>query len=227
MTTVDPFTPRARPDPGPMLGCLPRLRRYARVLRRNHDDADDLVQDTLERAWSRAGLWPGVADMRTWLFSIMHNLHVDALRRGRLDLVDLDGLPVDLPASALLPQRLDLQDLQRAFDTLPVEQQAVLQLVAVDGLGYAEAARQLGVPIGTVMSRLSRGRGRLRRLLAPAEVARSMPPNRHLELGGRGIAPPAHRPPEAGPPGSPVLNRRSPPCACSLPPPPSSCPACP
>lgn len=175
MTTVDPFSPR--PDPGPwlgcVLGCVPRLRRYARVLRRNREDADDLVQDTLERAWSRAGLWPDVSDMRTWLFSIMHNLHVDALRRGRLETVDLEGEAVDLPTPPEAPERLDLQALQRAFEALPAEQQRVLELVAVEGLGYAEAAQALGVPIGTVMSRLSRARDRLRRLLMPPPRLRS------------------------------------------------------
>lgn len=182
MTTVDPFS--ARPDPGPMLGCVPRLRRYARVLRRNPEDADDLLQDTLERAWSRAGLWPGVVDMRTWLFSIMHNLHVDALRRGRLETVDLDGEAVDVPGTPVGSERLDLQALQRAFEALPAEQQAVLELVAVQGLGYAEAAQVLGVPIGTVMSRLSRGRERLRRLLAP-------PPLRSRGAGNSQPRPPS------------------------------------
>lgn len=167
MTTVDPFRPRAQPDPGPLLGCLPRLRRYARVLRRNREDADDLVQDTLERAWSRAGLWQGVADMRGWLFSIMHNLHVDALRRGRLEVVELDELAAELPAVPPEFGRLDVHDLERALRALPADQQDVLRLVALDGLGYAEAAHALGVPIGTVMSRLSRGRERLRQVMAP------------------------------------------------------------
>jgi RNA polymerase sigma factor (sigma-70 family) len=184
MTTVDPFSPHALPDPGLLLGCVPRLRRYARVLRRNHDDADDLVQDTLERAWSRAGLWPGVGDMRTWLFSIMHNLHVDALRRGRLETVDLGGEALDLPDAVAVSERLDLQALQRAFDALPAEQQAVLDLVAVQGLGYAEAAMALGVPIGTVMSRLSRARDRLRQGLAPRRAA--------LRSRGGGNSPPHH-----------------------------------
>lgn len=163
MTTVDPFTPR--PDPGLMLGCLPRLRHYARVLRLNREDADDLVQDTLERAWSRAGLWQGVGDMRSWLFSIMHNLHVDALRRGRLDTVDLDDMAVEVPVAAAQAERLALRDLQRALLALPEDQREVVLLVALDGLGYAEAAQALGIPIGTVMSRLSRGRQRLRQLM--------------------------------------------------------------
>ena len=152
----------AYPDAAELLAWLPRLRGYARVLRRNPEDADDLVQDTLERAWSRAGLWQGVGDMRTWLFSIMHNLHVDALRRGRLDTVDLDEQMPDVPVPATQGQALTLRDLDAALAALPAEQREVLLLVALDGLAYAEAAQALGVPIGTVMSRLSRGRERLR-----------------------------------------------------------------
>jgi RNA polymerase sigma-70 factor (ECF subfamily) len=136
--------PTVRPDAAALLAWLPRLRRYARVLRRNPEDAEDLVQDTLERAWSRAGLWQGVGDMRTWLFSIMHNLHVDALRRGRLDTVDLDEQRIDVPAPATQGQALALRDLDAALAALPVEQREVLLLVALDGLAYAEAARALG-----------------------------------------------------------------------------------
>jgi len=150
------------PDPGPMLGWLPRLHRYARALRRNHEDADDLVQDTLERAWSRAALWHGVGDMRGWLFSIMHNLHVDALRRGRLDVVDLDEQAPEVAAATVAADRLDLRDLDRALAALPAEQRQVLMLLALEGPGYAEIARALGIPIGTVMSRVARGRERLR-----------------------------------------------------------------
>ncbi|HEY1132465.1 MAG TPA: RNA polymerase sigma factor [Roseateles sp.] len=156
----------SRPDPGQMLGWLPRLRRYARVLRRNREDADDLVQDTLERAWSRMGYWQGVGDMRTWLFSIMHNLHVDALRRGRLDTVDLDGQAPEVPVAAAQAEWLALRDLQRALLALPAEQREVLLLVALDGMAYAEIAQTLGIPAGTVMSRLSRGRERLRQLMS-------------------------------------------------------------
>ncbi len=169
MTTVDRYPSHAgapTPDPGQMLGCLPRLHRYARVLRRNREDADDLVQDTLERAWSRIGLWQGVGDMRTWLFSIMHNLHVDALRRGRLDTVDLDDQAPEIPVAAAQSERLALRDLCRALAALPSDQRDVLLLVAVDGMAYGEIAQALGIPIGTVMSRLSRGRERLRALMS-------------------------------------------------------------
>ena len=144
---------------------VPRLRRYARALAGNRDDADDLVQDTLERAWARASLWRGVVDMRAWLFGIMHNLHVDALRRGRLAVVALDE---DVPEGVSPPpqaSRAVVLDLQAALERLPPEQREVLLLVALEDMAYADIAQALGIPLGTVMSRLSRGRERLRLLL--------------------------------------------------------------
>jgi RNA polymerase sigma factor (sigma-70 family) len=168
--------PATTPDPGMVLGWLPRLHRYARALRRNPEDADDLVQDTLERAWSRAGLWQGVNDMRTWLFSIMHNLHVDALRRGRLDLVDFGEQLPDVPIAAAQAERLALRDLEAALAALPPEQRQVLLLIGLEGMAYAEIAQVLGVPIGTVMSRVARGRERLRGLMG--REGRSPPASR-------------------------------------------------
>jgi len=144
---------------------VPRLRRYARALAGNRDDADDLVQDTLERAWSRAGLWRNVADMRAWLFGIMHNLHVDALRRGRLAVVALDDDTPDAVAPPPQASRAAELDLQSALERLSPEQREVLLLVALEDMAYADIARTLGIPLGTVMSRLSRGRERLRLLL--------------------------------------------------------------
>lgn len=149
-----------------LLSCVPRLRRYAQALTRHCDDADDLVQDTLTRAWSKAGLWRGVADMRTWLFGIMHNLHVDGVRRPRPSLVEMDD---DTPEVAVPPghgDRLRLRDLQAALEQLPIEQRQVVLLVGLEDMSYAEVAAALDIPIGTVMSRLSRGRERLRSLLA-------------------------------------------------------------
>ena len=144
---------------------VPRLRRYARALAGNRDDADDLVQDTLERAWARAGLWRNVADMRAWLFGIMHNLHVDALRRGRLAVVALDDGAPDAVAPPPQAARAAVLDLQAALERLASEQREVLLLVALEDMAYADVARTLGIPLGTVMSRLSRGRERLRLLL--------------------------------------------------------------
>ncbi|MET0517581.1 MAG: RNA polymerase sigma factor [Burkholderiaceae bacterium] len=153
-----------------LLGWLPRLRRYARALVGDRDEADDLVQDTLERAWARASLWRGVGDMRAWLFGIMHNLHADARRRPRLKLQPLDP---QFSEPALPPsqgERLAVLDLQGALDLLPDEQRQVLLLVALEDMAYAEVALLLDIPIGTVMSRLSRGRERLRALLVQRET---------------------------------------------------------
>ena len=148
-----------------LLVWLPRLRRYARALAGQRDDADDLVQDTLERAWSRLHLWRGVVDMRAWLFSIMHNLHVESARRRHVDTVPLDESDAARTAEVAPRDRLALRDLQSALDALPVEQKEVLLLVGLEDMSYADAAHTLGVPIGTVLSRLSRGRERLRALM--------------------------------------------------------------
>ena len=153
------------PDDQQLLSWVPRLRRYARALAGNRDDADDLVQDTLERAWAKSALWRGVADMRGWLFGIMHNLHVDGVRRPRLATQSLDD---DTPEVAMAPtqgERLAVLDLQAALDQLPIEQKEIVLLVALEDMAYADVAKALGIPIGTVMSRLSRGRERLRALM--------------------------------------------------------------
>ena len=159
--------------PEELLTWVPRLRRYARALAANRDDADDLVQDTLERAWSRSSLWRGVNDARGWLFGIMHNLHVDGVRRARVPTQPLDG---DVPEVAVAPlhgERLAVRDLQAALELLPAEQREIVLLVALEDMAYADVARTLGIPIGTVMSRLSRGRERLRALMeGRAETAR-------------------------------------------------------
>ena len=155
-------------DDQQLLTWLPRLRRYARALAGNRDDADDLVQDTLERAWAKSGLWRGrteIRDMRAWLFSIMHNLHVDGVRRPRLHTVTMDDDTPEMPVAPTQGERLAVLDLQAALDALPVEQKEILLLVALEDMAYADVAQTLGIPIGTVMSRLSRGRERLRGLM--------------------------------------------------------------
>lgn len=152
-------------DHQPLLTWVPRLRRYARALVGNRDDADDLVQDTLERAWAKSGLWHGVADMRAWLFSIMHNLHVDGVRRGRLQTTEMEQSALEIPVRAMQDERLVVLDLQTALDQLPSEQKEILLLVALEDMTYADIATTLNIPMGTVMSRLSRGRERLRALM--------------------------------------------------------------
>lgn len=143
---------------------IPALRRYARALLRNPSDADDLVQDCLERA---IGRWPqrrADGDVRTWLYAILHNLAVSQMRqRARRG----TSLPVEDAPEAILAvapnqhEGLLQRDLTAALDTLPEEQRGVLLLVSVEGLSYAEAAQVLAIPIGTVMSRLARARDRM------------------------------------------------------------------
>jgi RNA polymerase sigma-70 factor (ECF subfamily) len=145
---------------------IPRLRRYARALTGRTDAADDLVQDTLECALDKWRLWQRERDLRPWLFSIMHNLHVDGRRRdNRIEFRDDDDLPVPIQR-AEQSDALELRDLERALTQLPLDQREVLLLVGLEDLSYAEVARAMGVPQGTVMSRLSRARSRLKEVLA-------------------------------------------------------------
>jgi len=153
------------PDDSPLLTWLPRLRRYARALAGNREDADDLVQDTLARACAKAALWRGVTDMRAWLFGIMHNLHVDAVRRPRVQTVAMDDDTPDMAVAPTQGERLAVLDLHAALERLPLEQKQIVLLVALEEMSYADIAATLNIPIGTVMSRLSRGRERLRALM--------------------------------------------------------------
>ena len=158
-------------DTHALLAELPRLRRYARALVGERAAADDLVQDTLERAWTRIAQWQPGSNLRAWLFSIMHNLRVDQMRRPAVNTTPLDDAGIDLPARATQSDHLEVRDLAAALARLPEEQRAVLLLVALEEMRYAEVARALDIPVGTVMSRLARGRERLRALLdAEAEV---------------------------------------------------------
>ena len=146
-------------DPGTLLEPLiPSLRRYAYALVRDHDAADDLVQDTLERALSRWYLRRDGGDVRAWLFAILRNLHVSGVH------MPLDTTP--LPGTAPTQEAfLETQDVLAALDQLPEDQKSLLLLVGVEDFSYDAAARILGLPIGTVMSRLSRARQKLRSLL--------------------------------------------------------------
>ncbi|MBI2318966.1 MAG: sigma-70 family RNA polymerase sigma factor [Betaproteobacteria bacterium] len=152
-------------QPHPMLAHIPRLRRYARALVRDRDAADDLVQDTLERASRKLHLWRPGSDMRAWLFSILHNVFANHWRKRRFE-VALD--PEQLPEVAVEPPHAERQELaavEKALAGIAAEQREVLILVAVEQMTYEEVASALAIPIGTVMSRLSRARNRLRRLM--------------------------------------------------------------
>jgi RNA polymerase sigma-70 factor (ECF subfamily) len=147
-----------------LVDLIPRLRRYARALVGERAGADDLVQDTLERAWSKLHLYRRGTDLRAWLFTVMHNVHVNKLRAARpTDPLD-EGMP-ELAQRAPQADALLVRDLDRAIARLPADQRAVLLLVTLEEMSYDEVARTLGIPIGTVMSRLSRAREKLRTLM--------------------------------------------------------------
>ena len=145
---------------------IPALRRYAYALVRDHDVADDLVQDTLERALSRWSLRRTDGDLRAWLFTIQRNLHVSALRQGQRRGAHVELDEATTPSTAAQQESgMEMQDVLTAIDQLPEEQKSLLLLIGVEDFSYDDAARIMGVPMGTVMSRLSRGRQRLRALL--------------------------------------------------------------
>ena len=132
------------------------------ALLRNRSEADDLVQDTLVRALDRIGTRSGEGETQAWLFAIMHNLFVNRWRRlKRRAAVMVENASADVPTSGGQVASLRVGEVSRELDALPEEQRQVMLLVAVEGFGYAEVAAILGIPIGTVMSRLSRARDRL------------------------------------------------------------------
>lgn len=161
---------------------LPGLRRYARALTGDAWAADDLLQDTLERACSKWRLWLAGSDLRAWLFTMMHNLFISQLRRGKLQrasLVDADDASRDVAAPAA---PLDASiDLQRCLLKLPEEQRVVLLLTTLEDMSYAQVAKITGAPIGTVMSRLSRARERMRELMDEPKAAQQAPALRRMK----------------------------------------------
>lgn len=162
----------------PIVAQIPALRRYARALTGDTWAADDLVQDTLERACSKWRLWVVGSDLRAWLFTLMHNLFANQVRRATRQTqggtVDIEEVAHQLEApDSGLGHALDLQ---RCLLRLPQDQRAVLLLISVEDMSYKEVAKITGVPIGTVMSRLSRARSRLQELLEePARTAQQAP----------------------------------------------------
>lgn len=156
---------------------IPRLRRYARALARDVAAADDLVQDCLARALGKLHLWQEGTDLRAWLFTILHNQYVNQVRRAVREGAAV-GLSETEPMLTRAPhqsQNLELRDLEKAIAKLPEEQRSVILLVGLEGMRYEEVAEVLDVPVGTVRSRLSRGREALRRLIG-------MVPDRQAEM---------------------------------------------
>ena len=175
---------------------IPRLRRYARALTRDIVMADDLVQDCLTRALGKLHLWQEGTDLRAWLFTILHNQYVNHVRRSvregaAVGLSDSEPLLTRAPHQG---QRLELRDLERAIAKLPQEQKSVILLVGLEGMRYEEVAAVLGVPVGTIRSRLSRGREALRRLMGivPDESEGLAPAAAALPACRRGNGMPNH-----------------------------------
>jgi RNA polymerase sigma-70 factor (ECF subfamily) len=153
---------------------IPRLRRYARALTRDTHRADDLVQETLARALAKQHLWQVGTNLRAWLFTLMHNQHVNDVRRsnregGNIDVAEMASVLVAVTDPTASRQ---LRELERAVARLPLEQREAILLVGLEGMRYDEAAAVLRVPIGTVRSRLSRGRDSLRKLMGIEDSAR-------------------------------------------------------
>ncbi|WP_160000219.1 sigma-70 family RNA polymerase sigma factor [Roseomonas sp. 18066] len=162
------------------------MRRYARSLTRHAEDAEDLVQSALLRAYDRRGSFRAGEDLRTWLLVVLHSTFVDGWRRQAAERARIQAVSEAAPSHAEPAQdhALQLGQVWRAYQGLPDEQRAAFHLVALEGLSYQQAAAVLEVPIGTVMSRLARARDMLRRLDAPAEAAGRAP---------RGANPPSLR----------------------------------
>lgn len=158
---------------------IPRLRRYARALTGSREAADDLTQDTLEHAWRKRAAYQPHGSLRAWLFTVMHHRFVNGLRTP----THAPHAPVDAAADdtaapsadGAAEHRVVVGELQAALLALPADQRETVLLVGLEQLSYAEAAAVLGVPIGTVMSRLSRGREALRRALERGAEPRRAP----------------------------------------------------
>src|SRR2546423_4482641 len=155
---------------------IPRLRRYARALARDVTRADDLVQSCLTRAVAKQHLWQAGTDLRAWLFTILHNQHCNELRRSMREglSVELDQAPpVSVRSNALAA--LELRDLERAINKLLEDQRTVVLLIGLEEMQYDRVAAILKVPVGTVRSRLARGRSRLRRLTSARQAVQAQP----------------------------------------------------
>lgn len=156
-----------------VLGQLGSLRRYARSLVRNAGEAEDLVHDALVKAYERKSSFRRGANLRTWLLSILHNAHIDRLRKTRSMTRRHDEVATEMETSVPAGQEhtVRLSQVRNAFFNLPEEQREALHLVAIEDLSYQEAASALGIPIGTLMSRISRARAYLRDLENKAPAA--------------------------------------------------------
>ncbi|HVY86374.1 MAG TPA: sigma-70 family RNA polymerase sigma factor [Caulobacterales bacterium] len=151
---------------------LPRLRRFGRALTRNPDEADDLVQTALERALRNLDGWTPGTRLDAWMFRIMKNAWIDEVRsrsvRTRVLAPEEEGAEVGADGAAAMELHLEAQRVRRAMKELPEEQRLAVALVLIEGLSYKEAADMLDIPIGTLTSRLARGRAAIEAQLTPS-----------------------------------------------------------
>jgi RNA polymerase sigma-70 factor (ECF subfamily) len=164
---------------------IPRLRRYARALTRDPVRADDLVQDCLVRAIAKQHLWQPETNLRAWLFTILHNQNINDIRRSIREETKIPAEEVTPPLTVACDptSALQIRDLERALATLAAEQRQVILLVGLEGMRYEEVATILNIPIGTVRSRLSRGRETLRRLMDVRGKTMERPNSRRANPG--------------------------------------------
>jgi len=179
LTAMNADSPLPHPD---LVAAIPRLRRYARVLTGDPSRADDLVQETLARGWEKRRLWAAGTDLRAWLFTIMHNVFVNQRAAAVRDAqnVSLDGegesgAAWQVPVRAPQQTHVELIEVLRELSRLPPDQREVLMLAAVEEMRYEEIAAVLSIHVGTVMSRLSRAREKLRRTVNDA-ASDALPP---------------------------------------------------
>jgi RNA polymerase sigma-70 factor (ECF subfamily) len=155
-----------------IVSLLPRLRRFARTLARDAADADDLVQIVVERALVRLNQFQPGSRLDAWMFAMMRNAWIDEARsrtrRGKTFVHEDEGAAVGIDGARVVEDRLDAMDIEAAMARLPEEQRSAIALVCIEGLAYREAAEAMGVPIGTLTSRLARGREALEKLLGGA-----------------------------------------------------------
>lgn len=158
-------------------GLLPRLRRFARAIARNAEDADDLVQVAVERALTRNDQWEPGTRLDSWIFRIMKNAWIDELRirarRTQLFAAEEDGEHVGV---CYMDQQINAMAVQKAMEQLTDDQRLAVGLVLVEGLPYKEAAEVLDIPIGTLTSRLARGRDALQAILSDGDTRQEMRP---------------------------------------------------
>ena len=167
---------------------IPRLRRYSRALTRDPQRADDLVQDTLVRALMKQDRWEPGTNLRAWLFTLMHNQYVNNVRRANREAgtIDIDDVSSSLVATTDPTASRQLYELERALGQLAAEQREVILLVGLEGFSYEDAAKILAVPVGTVRSRLSRGRESLRRQFGIEEEIDPSLASQNRPKGGQG-----------------------------------------